>query len=163
MASSVFRSRSEEFDREFAFDAADGFLDVVGNGLGEIPVDAGELLELLVHGGDQVIFVAVEFAAPLLARMKIDEEFGVVEAAGIAAVVGAADLADDLRDLGEIRQHEARLLGHVDAGGRTGAGRQRAAHPDRAFVEVRQKFGADDSADREEQHGRESASSPSRA
>ncbi len=35
---------AEQLDRQFAFDAADGFFDVVGNRLRKIPVDAGNLV-----------------------------------------------------------------------------------------------------------------------
>ena len=146
---------AEEFDGEFTFHAADGFFHVVGNGLGEIPVDAGKLLELFVHGGDEFVFLAVELAAPFFAGVQVDEKFGVVETAGVAAVVGAADLADDLGDFREIGENEARFLGHGDAGGGTGAGGERAAHPDGAFIEMRKKFGADDAAGGHEDHERQ--------
>ena len=69
----------------------------------------GNLLQLLVHGGDQFVFVAVELGAPLFARAQIDKEFGVVEAAGVGAVVGTADLADDLLDFGKVGEHERAL------------------------------------------------------
>ncbi len=36
--------------------------------------------------------------------------------------------------------------------GGPGAGRESAAHPDGAFIEVRKKFGTDDSAQGEEEH-----------
>ncbi len=38
-----FSGRAEQFDGQFAFDAADRFFDVVGDGLRKIPVDAGDL------------------------------------------------------------------------------------------------------------------------
>ena len=68
----------------------------------------GNLLQFLVHGGDEIVF-CFELGAPLRSREQIDEEFRVVKAAGVAAVVGTADLADDLLDLGEIGQHSAAL------------------------------------------------------
>ena len=43
-------------------------------------------------------------------RSQIDEKFGVVKAAGIGAVVGTADLADNLLHLGKPRKHEPRAL-----------------------------------------------------
>ena len=55
-------------------------------------------------------FFCRELGAPLRTRQQIDKEFGVVEAAGIAAVVGTSDLADDLRDFGKVGQHPAGLL-----------------------------------------------------
>ena len=143
---------AKELDRQLALYAADGFLDVVGDRLREIPIDTWELLKLLVHGGDQVVFLAMEFRAPFLARQKIDEEFGVVETAGVAAVVGASDLTDDQPDLRKTGEHDARVLCHGDARGGSCAGRECAAYPDGAFIEVRKKFGTDDSAQGEEEH-----------
>ena len=57
----------------------------------------GNLFQLTVHGGDQLLFVLVEHGPPLLLRLQIDEVFGVEEAGGVGAVVGTADLADHLR------------------------------------------------------------------
>ncbi len=41
-----FQIAAEQLDRQFAFHAADGFFHVVGDGLREIPVHAGKLLQL---------------------------------------------------------------------------------------------------------------------
>ena len=79
--------------------------------------------------------------------LQIDKIFGVEEAGRIGAVVGPADLADDLRDLGKRGQNDARLVHGGHALGRAGAGSQRAAHPDRAFIQVRQELRADDAAE----------------
>ncbi len=92
---------AEELDGQFAFDSADRFFHVVGNGLGEIPVHAGKLAKRLVHGGDQVIFGG-KLLAPLGARQEVDKKFRVVETAGIAAVVGPANLTDYLLDFRKI-------------------------------------------------------------
>ena len=54
-----------ELDGELALDAADGLLDVVGDGLREVPDDAGSLLQLAVHGGDEFVLVLVEDGTPL--------------------------------------------------------------------------------------------------
>ena len=118
--------------------------------MGEVPVDAGNLAESFVHGIDELLF-RVELGAPLGAVQKVDKEFCVVETAGVAAVVGAADLADDLLHFGVLREDGAGAFGDCDSGGGAGAGRQRASDPDRAFIEVREKFGADDSAEEKEQ------------
>ena len=142
---------SEKFDRQLALYSADGFLHVVGNGLGKIPVHPRKLAERLVHGRDQVIF-GLELAAPLGARQKIHEKFGVVEAAGVAAIVRASHLADDLGDLGKIGQHPAGFLRQIDSRRRPGARGQGAAHPNGAFIEMGQELGADDAAKRQEQH-----------
>ena len=146
-----------ELDGQLAFDAGDGLFHVVGDGLRVVPDDAGKLLQLLVHGGDQRFLVLMEDGPPLLLRLEIDEVFGVEEAGGVGAVVGAAGLADDLRDLRERGHHDARLVGEVDAGGGAFAGRQRAAHPDGAFVEMGQELRADGPADGEIDGDRQTA------
>ena len=146
-----FQVSAKELDRKFALDAADRFLDVVGNRLGEIPVHAGKLVQLGVHGGDEVVF-GLELGAPLGSGPQIHEEFRVVEAAGVAAIIGAAHLADDLLDLGKAGQRAARSSGERHARGRAGARSQRAAHPDRAFIKVRQEFRSDHAAETQKQH-----------
>ena len=54
-----------------------------------------------IHGGDEVVLVLMEDGAPLFFRLEVNEVFGVEEAGGVGAVVGAAGLADNLGDLGE--------------------------------------------------------------
>ena len=139
-----------DLDGELAFDAADGLFHVVGDGLGEVPDDAGDLFEFAIHGGDQLVLVLVEDGAPLLLGLEVDEVLGVEEAGGVGAVVGAAGLADDLGDLGKGGEDDARLVHDAQALGGAGGGSERAAHPDGAFVEVRQELGADDAAEAEE-------------
>src|ERR1039458_10178652 len=133
---------AKEFDGKFTLDAADGFLHVVGDGLREVPVDAGNLAESFVHGIDELLFRA-ELGAPFGTVQQVDKDFCVVETAGVAAVVGPADLADDLLHFGVVGEDGAGAFGDCDSGGGAGAGGQRAADPDRAFIEVREKFGAD--------------------
>jgi hypothetical protein len=82
-----------------------------------------------------------EDRAPLLLRLQVDEVFGVEEAGGVGAVVGPADLADDLGHLGERLETMAALLvgdGRLSVGPVLGA--SDAAHPDGALVEVRQEL-----------------------
>lgn len=79
--------------------------------------------------------------------IKIDEKFCVIEAAGIAAVVRTAHLADDLFHFGELRKNRASALRNCNSRGRTGARSERPANPDRSLIKVRQKFGADNSAE----------------
>ena len=91
----------------------------------------------------------MEDGPPLLLGLEINKVFGVEEAGGVGAVVGASGLADDLGDLGERSHDPAGLVGEVDGGGGAFAGRQRAAHPDGALVEMGQELGADGAADGE--------------
>ena len=132
-----------DLDGELAFDAADGFFHVVGDGLGEVPADAGNFFELAVHGGDEFFFILVEDGAPLFFGFEVDEVFGVEEAGGICSVVGPAGLADDLGDLGEGGEGWRAWLVTAEAFGGAGGGGQCAAHPDGAFVEMGRELGAD--------------------
>ena len=93
--------------------------------------------------------VLMEDGTPLFLSLQIDEVFGVEEAGSVGAVVGAAGLADDLRDFRKRGHHQARLVREVDAGGGTFARRQRSAHPDGAFVEMGKKLRADGPAEGE--------------
>ena len=94
----------------------------------------------------------------LLLGLQVDEVFGVEEAGGVGAVVGTADLADDLVTSGKEASMTRAWFITRDAFGRAGAGRERAAHPDGAFVEMGQKLGADDAAERQEDGETPSAS-----
>ena len=91
----------------------------------------------------------MEDGTPLLLGLEIDKVLGVEEAGGVGAVIGASGLAHDLGDFREGGHHDARLVGEVDAGSGAFAGRQRAAHPDGAFVEVGQELRADGAAEGE--------------
>src|ERR1700674_934837 len=88
-------------------------------------------------------------------RQQIDKEFCVVETAGVAAIIGAADLTYYLLDLGKFGERPAGLPGERHARRRTGARSQRAANPDRAFIEMRQELGTNYAAESQEQHHRE--------
>ena len=101
---------AEDLDGQLAFHAADGFFHVVGDGLREIPDHAGNLLELAVHGRDQLFLVLVKHRPPFFLGLQIDEIFGVEEAGGIGAVVGPAHLAGALRNFGKRAQDHARLV-----------------------------------------------------
>ena len=75
--------------------------------------------------------------------LQIDEVFRVEEAGRVGAVVRAAHLADHLRHFRKRSEDDARLVHHARALGRTGAGRERAARPDCAFIQMRQEFRTD--------------------
>ena len=136
-----------DLDGQLALDAADRLLDVVGDGLRKVPDDARHLLEFTIHGADQLVLVLVEDGPPLILRLQVDEIFRIEEAGRVGAVVGPAHLADHVRDLGKGGQHGARFVHDGHALGRPGAGRERAAHPDGAFIQMRKKLRADHAAE----------------
>ena len=109
--------------------------------------DARNLVEFALHGGDQFIFVLVKDRTPFFLGFQVDKIFGIEEAGGVGAVIGTADLAGALRNFGKRAEHDARLIRDADAFVGSGAGSERAAHPERAFIEMRQKFGADGAAE----------------
>src|SRR5262249_50444163 len=143
-----------DLDGELAFDPADGFLHVVGDRLGEIPDDAGQLLQLVVHRRDQLLLVLVEQRPPLLLRLQVHEVLRIEEAGDVGSVVWASDLAHAARHLWKRREDESRLTHEAHAFGRPGARRKSPAHPDRAFVEMGQEFRSDDAAAREKRADR---------
>ncbi len=67
----------------------------------KIPQHAGNLAELLVHRGDQIVFVFAENGPPLIFGLQIDEVFGIEKSRRVGAVVGAADLGNHLLHLGK--------------------------------------------------------------
>jgi hypothetical protein len=144
-----------DLDRQLALDAADGLFHVVFDRLREAPDHAGNLLQLLVHGGDQVVLVLMEDRTPLFLGLQIDVVFGVEESGPVGAVVGTANLIDHVGDFRKAGHDQASLLeirqALIGAGGRS----KRAAHPERSFIQVRQKLGTDDAAVQEEDRHRE--------
>ena len=88
-----------DLDGQFAFDAADGLLHVVGDGLRKVPDDARDFLQLEIYGGDQFLFILVENRPPLFLLFEIDKVFRIEEARGVGSVVGSSHLARRHRDL----------------------------------------------------------------
>ena len=138
-----------------AFHSAHGLFHVVFDGLRKAPDDAGNFVQLAIHGGNQFVFVLVKHRPPLFFRLQVDEVFGIKEAGVIRSVIGTAHLAGALRHFGERAEHDSRLVRDPDTLVRPGAGRKRAAHPQCAFIEVGQEFRTDDAAEREDKPPRD--------
>src|SRR5579862_4759491 len=85
--------------------------------------------------------------APLLFGLQVDIVFGVKEASGVGAIVGASDLAGALRNLRKRAENNAGLIGDANAFVGAGAGSESAANPERAFIEVGKEFGANGAAE----------------
>ena len=111
-----------------------------------------------VHGRDQVVLVLVEDGPPFFFWLQADEVFGVEESGVVGAVIGTAGLAGALGRFGKGAKDEAGLVGDADAFIGADALIQRAAHPERAFIQMRQELGADDAA---RMRGRRRESEPS--
>ena len=111
--------------------------------------DAGNFVEFALHGGDQFFFVLVKNGAPFFFRLEINEEFGVEETGVVRSVIGTAYLAGASRYFRKRAKYDSSLVGDADTFVRAGAGGKRAAYPERAFIQVRQKFRTDDAAERE--------------
>ena len=85
---------------------------------------------------------------PLFLRLQAHEVLDVEEASVVGAVIGTASLAGALGRFGKRAKYNPRLIGYPDAFIGTCALSKRAAHPQRAFIQVRQEFGADVAAER---------------
>ena len=103
-----FRIVSKQLDGQFAFHARNGFVDVVLDVLAELRVDARDFLQIARHRVAQ--FVAGMGGLPLFARDQADAVFGDVPAVDVGAVVGPAQLADDVADFGKGSQAAADVL-----------------------------------------------------
>jgi len=145
--------RAKELDCQLALDATDRLFHVVRDRLREIPVHTRELAQLGVHRGNEIVF-RLELRAPFGMRQQINKKLGIVEATGVTAVVRAALLADNLCDFRKSGESQSRLFCERDAGRWSGARRQRATNPNCALIQVRQEFGANNSAKSQKQHDR---------
>ena len=88
-------------DGKLSLDAADGFLHVIGNGLGEAPDYTGDFSHFPIHGGDEFLFVLMESGPPLFFGLEVDEELAIAEIDRVHAVIGPADLRHHLRHFRE--------------------------------------------------------------
>ena len=92
-----------DLHRDLAELAGDVLVDVVADRLGEVVLDARDLPEVLLHLGDEIVqgLLAVP---PLVERLQLDEDLEVVGQRGVGAVLGAAELGQQLGDLGRARR-----------------------------------------------------------
>ncbi len=140
---------TKNFDRQFAFHAGDGFVHVVLDVLAELRVNAGNFREFARHRVAQRL--AVVRGGPALARNQADAVFRGVPAVHVAAVVGHAFLVHDVAHFGKRRQHQPDLVRELGRFRRRNGLRQKRAHPQIAFVQLRQKFRADEMKNRRRQ------------
>ncbi len=94
----------------------------------------------------------MEYRSPLVLGLEIDKVFGVEETRSVRTVVRPSYLAGNHFDFGKRSQQNPRLIGDAHALGWAGARRERSAHPDSPFIEMRQEFRADHATDHQE-HG----------
>ncbi len=130
---------------EFAFDSADRFLHVVGDRLRKTPDDARNFVQFALHRGDHSFLVFVKHRPPLFLGFQVHEVLGIEKTRGIRSVIRASYLARALSNLGKGTKHDAGLVRQADALSRSGAGRESAANPECAFIQVGQKLRADHS------------------
>src|SRR5215469_10651044 len=80
---------------------------------------------------------------PLLLGSEVRKDFNIEKPGRVGAVVGSPHLAPALFHFGKGAEFQARVVHHTDAFGWPDARRQRSAHPQCSFVEVRQKLRTD--------------------
>ena len=154
---------AENLQRQRALGAGHRLADVVFDGLREVPDRARVFLHCAVHGGDQLFFVLVKYRTPLVMRLQVDEIFGVAESAGVGSIVRPADFGYHLGHFGKGRENIALVVGEFFAFRKTGAIRQSAARPDRAFVQMRQKLRSNDAAEAQVDRSRQGRPSATQA
>src|SRR5262249_16863203 len=127
-------------DGEFAFDAADGFLDIVRDWLRKSPEYAWDFFEFLIHCRNQFLLVLVESRTPLLFGFETDEIFCVEETGRVGSVIGTARLAGSRCCFWKRAEKNPGPIHQSYTFRRTGTWSQRPANPDRTLIQMRQKF-----------------------
>ena len=137
-----------DFHRKRTLHAAHRFLQVVGNRLREAPDHSRNLFQFAIHGRDEPLFVLVKDRTPLLLGQEIDKEFRIEKARCIGSVIRATNLVDDLWDLRETKHRiSTGSLRNTRTFCRPSAGSQSPTNPDRTFIQVRQEFRPDHTAE----------------
>ena len=95
----------------------------------------GIFLKLAIHRGNQLIFILMKNRPPLLLGLQVHEIFRIAESSRVGSIVGRSGLRDDRGDFGKRRENEPRLSGEALPFRETRAVRQRAAGPNRAFIQ----------------------------
>ena len=151
-----------DLGRKLALDSADSLFHVVFDGLREAPDDAREISasSSSVHGGDQVVLVLVKDRPPLFLRLQTHEVFGVEKSRMVGAVIRTAGLAGAVGRFGKRAKQDSGLIGDARCFHWAGALLKRAAHPERAFIQMRQKLGADDAAEGKDRYARTRPTTP---
>jgi len=85
---------AKELDSQFALDARHGLVDVVFNVLAELGVDPGNLGQLARHNLNQTF--AAFGSGPLRTGLEVDIELANIESVDVGAVIGAAQLAQEV-------------------------------------------------------------------
>ena len=103
---------AEDLDGQFALHARQGLLDVVLDDLREVEVHAGQLAGAsafirLIRPSLSTTLPSGPRVDPLLAGRQVDGDLDVVEALGVGAVVGPAELGIDGLGLGEALEDAA--------------------------------------------------------
>ena len=107
--------------------------------------------------------VLVVGAGPFAGRLQRREEFGVEQAGGVGAVVGAAVLRHHRFDLGTGADQLAHLVDVGVALLQRDGRRQRGADPQIALLELGQEFEAEQPREHDGQHHETDGAAPSRA
>ncbi len=132
---------AEDLHRVLALDAGQGLVDVVLDVLREVDVDAGNAVEVFLQAIDHVL--AVDGVAELRRRLEVDPVFLVVDASGVGAVVGAADLPRHRAHLRLTGDLLANFIGDARRVGKIHRVRQGHADPQIVFLQRRQEAGAE--------------------
>src|ERR1700745_385464 len=87
---------------------------------------------------------------PLFLGLEIDEEFGIKESGGVSPVVRTAHLTRALRNFRKRTKQDSSLVSDANPLIGPGAGCKHSPHPDRALIQVGQKFRSYDTTESQE-------------
>ncbi len=91
---------TEELHRQLRLDAAEQLVHRRGDGLGEVELHPGKVLQRLPHPGQQLL--QRPCGGPLLLGLEPNEGLGVVDRVGMGADLAAPDAGDDPGHFGEV-------------------------------------------------------------
>ena len=134
---------------KLALDSADCLLHVVFDRLREAPDHAREFFSRAASfmAAIRFVFVLVKDRAPLLLRLQTHEVFGIEKSGVVGPVIRTAGLTGALGHFGKGAKQDSGLIRDPDAFTGPCALSKSAAHPQRAFIQVRKEFGADDATE----------------
>ena len=109
----------------------------------------------LVHGGDQLVLVLMKTRPPLLPWASDPTKYSVLKKPVVSVPSsGRPTWLVHWVTSGKEHSRSRAWFASADALRRPGAGRQRAAHPQSAFIQMRQELRADHAAQRKiQRHG----------
>src|ERR1700724_2402950 len=92
---------SKNLQSKCTLSPSERFSDVVFDRLRKVPDGAGVLLHRTVHGRDQLLFILVEYEAPFVVGLQIDEVLCISESSRVGPIIRASNFGNNSLYLGK--------------------------------------------------------------